>query len=148
MCIPQQNIELIFSPGRKQIWVGIGCQKGVSCLLIELGLNKVCQKYRIDPQTIDRIATIETKASEPGLVEFCLKNNFRLQTFSSTTLSSISVPNPSQIITKIMGTPSIAEAAALLCAAQNNSRAQLLVPKEIFRLPNQGSMTIAVATRA
>jgi cobalamin biosynthesis protein CbiG len=47
-----------------------------------------------------------------------------------------------------MGTPSIAEAAALLCAAQNHSRAQLLVPKEIFRLPDQGAITIAVATRA
>lgn len=107
----------------------------------------MCQKHRIDPRTIDRIATIESKASELGLVEFCLKNNFRLQTFSSTTLSNISVPNPSEIITKIMGTPSIAEAAALLGAAQNNSKAKLLVPKEIFRLPDQGAITIAVATR-
>ena len=61
--------------------------------------------------------------------------------FSKKDLSSIIVPNPSNIVKNEIGTPSVAEASCLLAAGEES---KLLEEKRIFK--NQsGAVTIAVA---
>jgi cobalamin biosynthesis protein CbiG len=126
------------------LWVGIGCNRGISRQMIEAAIEKVFRENQLAESAIAGIATIDVKIGEVGLIELCCERNFPFKTFSSEILRSICVANPSQAIEKEVGTFSVAEAAAL-CAAQCQN---LLVPKQIFRssTPNQkGAVTVAIA---
>lgn len=157
------------------LWVGIGCDRGTPKDLIESAIKQVCRGYHLAESAIAGIATIDTKANETGIVELCQDRNWALKTFPANVLSSQEVPNPSVIAAAKVGTPSVAEAAAL-CAIENRQdacstkdesaagagifpgRKRLLVPKQIFSTKNppalQGgvrggsAVTVAVAVCA
>ncbi|MEG4310385.1 MULTISPECIES: cobalamin biosynthesis protein [unclassified Microcoleus] len=99
------------------LWVGIGCEGGTGRELIETAIKQVCRAYHLAESAIAGIATIDTKAGEVGLLELCQARNWPLKTFGADILSSVEVPNPSNIVVKEVGTPSVAEAAAL-CAIE------------------------------
>ncbi|MCC3407474.1 MAG: cobalamin biosynthesis protein [Microcoleus sp. PH2017_10_PVI_O_A] len=150
------------------LWVGIGCNAGTSRELIETAIQSVCRAYHLAEGAIAGIATIDTKASEIGLLELCQARNWPLKTFAADVLSSVEVPNSSNIVAQEVGTPSVAEAGALCAIAQivtahqqqktqisiNHPRLfaficgshPLLVPKKVFRSEKMlGSVTVAVA---
>jgi len=131
------------------LWVGIGCERGTSRQLIETAIGQVCLNQHLAEGAIAGIATIDLKADEVGLVELCRDRNWPLRTFASDVLRSVCVPNPSDLVNAEVGTPSVAEAAAL-CAARESAIDQLpktlLVAKQIFRLEGQpGAVTVAIA---
>jgi len=97
------------------LWIGIGCKAGTSRELIETAIQNVCRAYHLAEGAIAGIATIDTKVGELGLLELCQARNWLLKTFAADILSSVAVPNPSDVAAKTVGTPSVAEAAAL-CA--------------------------------
>ncbi|YAF95345.1 MAG: cobalamin biosynthesis protein [Nodularia sp. CChRGM 3473] len=103
---------------KSNLWVGIGCQKGSSRQLIETAIQEVFTENQLEQSAIAGIATIDHKASEIGLVEFCRLRNLPLKTFSVESLSSVFVPNPAKTVEKEVGTPSVAEAAAILAASK------------------------------
>jgi cobalt-precorrin 5A hydrolase/precorrin-3B C17-methyltransferase len=141
------------------LWVGIGCERGTSRELIEAAIEQVCRQNHLAEGAIAGIATIDIKADEVGLVELCREGfanakgerNWPLRTFPAEVLRSVNVPNPSEVVAAEVGTPSVAEAAALL-GAQSPT---LLVPKQIVRSPIQnpkskiqnpkGAVTVAIA---
>ena len=131
----------------KKLWVGIGCQKGISQQLINLVIKKVFQENQLIYHEIAGIATIDKKASEIGLLEFCNLEKLPLKTFSAELLNNVLVPNPNNTITKLVGTSSVAEASAILAASEiTSAEITLLVPKQIFRFQDKGgSLTLAVA---
>jgi cobalt-precorrin 5A hydrolase/precorrin-3B C17-methyltransferase len=144
------------------LWVGIGCQRGTSWQLIDLAIEKVFEENGLCQSAIAGIATIDIKASEVGLVEFCNRHNLSLKTFSAEILHRVLVPNPSKITHQKVSIPSVAEAAAIVAATQLNFlftdslsidaeqlQVKLLVPKRIFQLKGQlGAVTLAVAQDA
>ena len=99
------------------LWIGIGCNAGTSRELIETAIQSVCRAYHLAEGAIAGIATIDTKAGEVGLLELCEARNWPLKTFAADILSSVEVPNPSNIAAASVGTPSVAEAAALCAIA-------------------------------
>ena len=124
------------------LWVGIGCQRGVSQLAIQHAIESVFAKYDLDLATIAGIATLDRKANEPGLVDYCRESGWFLKTYSPERLNSVTVAHSSQLVSTLVETASVAEAAAL-CAAQTDI---LLVPRQKFRLDaNSGWVTIALA---
>ncbi len=156
------------------LWLGIGCERYTARELIETAIQNVCRGYHLAESAIAGIATIDTKAGEVGLLELCQARNWPLKTFAADILSSVEVPNPSNIAAKQVGTPSVAEAAALCavelisctilknrqdaCEAKSESacevgllpaRQRLLVPKQIFRSKNpplsQGGVRVGSA---
>lgn len=130
----------------KNLWVGIGCTSGISADLLSVAMEQIEQNYQLPITAIAGIATIDIKAKEPGLLEFCHRYNFDLKPFTAEMLSTVTVPHPNMAIAKIVATPSVAEAAAILAASHRNLAVKLLVTKQIFRLPEQpGAVTIAVA---
>jgi cobalt-precorrin 5A hydrolase len=139
--------------------VGIGCTKGTSQQLIERAIGQVFRENQLAESAIAGFATINSKSEELGLLELCQHQNLFLKTFPPDVLSQISVPNPSQVVGKKVGTCSVAEAAAL-CAASDFTFVEssqimvisvglgvkLVVPKQIFSLEGlPGIVTIAVA---
>ncbi len=123
------------------LWVGIGCQRGVSKLVIQRAIESVFTEYDLDLATIAGIATLDRKANELGLVKYCRDSGWFLKIYSPERLNSVTVDRSSQLVSGLVGTASVAEAAAL-CAAQTD---MLLVPKQKFRLnPESGFVTVAI----
>jgi cobalamin biosynthesis protein CbiG len=124
------------------LWIGIGCQRGVSKLVLQRAIESVCTKYNLDLATVAGLATLDRKANEPGLVEYCRESGLLLKTYSPEQLNSIAVAHPSNLVAAVAGTTSVAEAAAL-SAAQTDI---LLIPKQKFRLDREsGYVTVAIA---
>ncbi|MBW4454388.1 MAG: cobalamin biosynthesis protein [Nostoc indistinguendum CM1-VF10] len=140
------------------LWVGIGCKRGTSWQLIDWAIEQAFGENQLCQSAIAGIATIDTKASEFGLVKLCHLRNLPLKTFSAQILRCVCVPNPATITEHKVGTPSVAEAAAILAATQTplltvspftSTKAlgvRFLIPKQIFKLEGQpGAVTLAVA---
>ena len=126
----------------KYLWVGIGCQRGVSKLAIQRAIESVFTEYDLDIATIAGLATVDLKVHEPGLLDYCRELGWFLKIYSPERLNSVVVTHPSQLVSELAGTASVAEAAAL-CAAQTDI---LLVPKQKFRLDlESGCVTVAIA---
>jgi cobalt-precorrin 5A hydrolase/precorrin-3B C17-methyltransferase len=120
------------------LWLGIGCIRGTEQEVIAEAIISVFERYHLALDSIAGIATIDIKADEPGLIAYCQEKGFPLKTFTAEELRDINVPNPSPIVNEEVGTPSVAEAAALKMGAT------LLVSKQI----EAASVTVAVSLAA
>jgi cobalt-precorrin 5A hydrolase/precorrin-3B C17-methyltransferase len=138
-----------------------------------MAVGEVFKQYQLAEGAIATITTIDIKADEVGLVEFCRSRNLPLQTFTADELRTVAVPNPSVVVEKEVGTPSVAEAAALLSHAEARRRrgeerrrggedvetsltrsasrqgigasGGLIVSKQVVRVPGEpGAVTVAV----
>jgi cobalt-precorrin 5A hydrolase/precorrin-3B C17-methyltransferase len=138
------------------LWVGIGCERGTSKALIARAVQQVCQAHHLAEAAIAGVATIDVKADEVGLVGFCQERHFPLRCFPAELLRTVAVPHPSAIVQAEVGTPSVAEAAAILASREAgieqqqkesaSQKTELLVSKQIVRVPEQpGAVTIAIA---
>jgi cobalt-precorrin 5A hydrolase / precorrin-3B C17-methyltransferase len=124
----------------KVLWVGIGCERGTSRELIETAIEETCQTYHLATEAIAGIASINLKIDEAGIIEFCQRRNLCLKTFTSEELKQVDVPTPSEVVQQEVGTPSVAEAAAILAGEH------LRVSKQIFKSESQsGAVTVAIA---
>lgn len=116
------------------VWLGIGCRRGTSRALIETAIAQILSQHELSEDQIAGIATVDRKSDEPGLITYCEARQLPLLLFSIEQLAAIAVPNPS--VDRI-GTPSVAEAAAILASGSD----WLIVPKQV--IDNQ--VTIAIA---
>ena len=133
---------LVANVAPKDLWVGIGCQRGISKLAIQRAIESVFAEYDLDLATIAGLATLDRKANEVGLVAYCQESGLFLKTYPPERLDAITVASSSQLVSALVGTVSVAESAAL-CAAQTKI---LLVPKQKIRLdPESGWVTVAIA---
>ena len=129
------------------LWIGIGCERDTSKELIANSLKNFLDSSNISPHSIAGLATIDKKKDEMGILEFAKENNLPLKFFTKEDLSDISVPNPSSVVQKEIGTPSVAEASCLLAAGYES---RLLKEKKIFKNQDlskneSGAVTIAIA---
>jgi len=123
------------------LWIGIGCERNTSKELIANSLNNFLESGNLSQQSIAGFATIDIKKNEKGILELAEEKNLPIKFFSKKDLSTIIVPNPSNVVQKEIGTPSVAEASCLLAAGEES---KLLEEKRIFK--NQsGAVTIAIA---
>jgi cobalt-precorrin 5A hydrolase/precorrin-3B C17-methyltransferase len=120
------------------LWLGIGCIRGTEKAVIDRAIRDVFERYHLALDSIAGVATIDIKADESGLIAYCQEKGFPLKTFTAEDLRDINVPNPSPIVNEEVGTPSVAEAAALKMGAT------LLVSKQI----EAASVTVAVSLAA
>ncbi len=123
------------------LWVGIGCERNTSKELITNSLSNFLESGNLSQQSIAGFATIDIKKDEKGILELAKEKNLPIKFFSKEDLSTIIVPNPSNVVQNEIGTPSVAEASCLLAAGEES---KLLEEKRIFK--NQsGAVTIALA---
>jgi cobalamin biosynthesis protein CbiG len=106
--------------------VGAGCSRGCPAIeLLEL-IEHVLGEAGIAREQVGALATIDTRAEEPALVEIAGMMQWPLQTYPAQQLATVEVPTPSSVVASHAGTPSVAEAAALLSAR----RGRVVVPKQ------------------
>jgi cobalamin biosynthesis protein CbiG len=104
--------------------VGVGCSLG--CPPEEL-LGLVDDALAGTPGRVTALATVDRRADEPCVLAAAATHDVPLRTYSAERLARIRVPNPSATVAAHVGTPSVAEAAALASAGPD---ARLVVAKQ------------------
>jgi cobalt-precorrin 5A hydrolase/precorrin-3B C17-methyltransferase len=93
--------------------LGIGASKGVTVEELDELVTGTLAQHGLSARSISLVATVDAKADEAGIVELCARTGWTLVTHPAEVLAQTDVPNPSQHPMDAVGTPSVAEAAAL-----------------------------------
>jgi cobalt-precorrin 5A hydrolase len=119
---------------------GIGCNRNTPMDEIKDLLEKVLENRRLAAASLTRIATIDLKADEPGLLELAQTLGVPIDFFSKEKLGRIkNIQTPSTQVENHIGVKSVCEAAAILASKMGT----LIVPKQ--KTPN---VTVALARKA
>ena len=94
--------------------LGLGASRGVGADEVLALVDRALADAGLSAASVAAVGTADAKADEAGLVEACARRGWALTTFPAERLAEVDVPNPSEEPRKVLGTPSVAEAAALL----------------------------------
>ncbi|WP_204152865.1 precorrin-3B C(17)-methyltransferase [Leptolyngbya sp. CCY15150] len=136
---PPRSPQVCWHP--RTLWVGVGCERGVSAALLESSIRQVLQAQGLAWEAIAGVASLDLKQDEQGLLELARQWDWAMQFFPADQLATQPVPNPSTVVADAVGTPSVAEAAAIAVGVT------LIVEKQVFRDPS-GACTVAIARAA
>lgn len=126
-----------------RVMLGVGCDRGTPLATLQTAVDQALAMSGLGRETVHGLATIDRKNDEVCILDLAARMNWPLQFFSAEELARVPVPNPSATVLKYMGTPAVAEAAALL-AAQAGLDA-LLVEKHKHRGADGKSATVSIA---
>jgi cobalt-precorrin 5A hydrolase / precorrin-3B C17-methyltransferase len=115
--------------------VGVGCSGGASAAEIGELIDRSLAEARLAASSVAGLASVDAKRHEPGLLRLAEERGWSLRLHPGATLARIEVPSPSAVVQRAVGTPSVAEAAALA-----GDPAALVVTKRKSR-----RVTVAVA---
>ena len=116
--------------------VGVGGSTSPSAAELGELLQQTLDDNGLARAAVGEVATIDRRAGEAALRSL----DVPIRSFTAEALAQVPVPNPSAAVESAVGTPSVAEAAALAAAGPG---ATLVVPKRKGR-----TVTVAVARRA
>jgi len=104
---------------------GVGCRRAADPVEVVAGVRTALARGGWSELSLAAVATVDAKAEEPALHRLSKELGLPLRVFPAEELESVRVPTPSERVRRAVGTPSVAEAAAL--AAAPGSR--LVLPK-------------------
>ncbi len=110
----------------RNVHLGIGCRKGTAAETIGKAVRSVLERYNIDHRALQCAASIDLKAGEPGLLEFCRGEDLPLSCYSAEEL--LAVPGEfahSDFVESITGVDNVCERAAMMHADR------LIIPKTV-----------------
>ncbi|GEK03435.1 precorrin-3B C(17)-methyltransferase [Streptomyces sp. 1-11] len=138
------------APGEREVLlrppslvVGVGASRGAPADEVLALVEEALREAGLSPRSVTELATVDAKSEEPGVVAAAERLGVPLVTYPAAELADVAVPNPSGAPLAAVGTPSVAEAAALARGGE------LLVPKrKSVRADGRPAMaTCAVARR-
>lgn len=137
-------------PGRREtgppaasLTVGVGASRGAPQDEVLGLIRDTLAGAGLSPLSVAELATVDARAGEPGIVAAAARLGVPLLTYPAEVLARVEVPHPSGAPLAAVGTPSVAEAAALAGGGE------LLVPKRKSRPEGRAAMvTCAVVRRA
>ncbi|MDE7137654.1 MAG: cobalt-precorrin 5A hydrolase [Ruminococcus sp.] len=101
----------------KNLIIGIGCKRGVSCETIEKRVSESLLSAEISAERICAVTTIDIKSEEKGLNEYCQKNNFVLKYFTADELMNLHGDfTTSEFVRKTTGADNVCERSAVICS--------------------------------
>jgi cobalt-precorrin 5A hydrolase len=124
---PQAQRVLYLRP--HNLILGIGCKKGTSKGDVQAAITAFLRKNRRSFLSVKKIVSIEHKAAEAGILEFCRERGLTFQTLSVAELLAIEPELPtSAFVKETVGVGNVAEACALL----GGDRTRLIGGKTIY----------------
>ncbi|MFE6131965.1 precorrin-3B C(17)-methyltransferase [Streptomyces sp. NPDC056437] len=121
--------------------VGVGASSGAPADEIVGLIEETLRDVGLSALCVGELATVDAKASEPGIVAAAGHFGVPLVTHAAERLADIDVPNPSEAPLAAVGTPSVAEASALAGGGQ------LLVPKRKSSPKGRAAMATCAVVR-
>lgn len=121
----------------------MGAARGVPAAEVDALIQAALREAGLRALDVAELATVDSKAGETGITKAAELLGVPLRTYPAALLAGVEVPNPSGAPLGAVGTPSVAEAAALAGGGE------LLVPKRKSRPADGGPAraTCAVARR-
>ncbi|GHE88763.1 precorrin-3B C(17)-methyltransferase [Streptomyces griseoluteus] len=128
--------------------VGVGASRGAPVEEVLGLIEEALREAGLSVRSVAELATVDAKSEEPGIVAAAERLGVPLVTYPADELAAVSVPNPSDAPLAAVGTPSVAEAAAL------RTGGELLVPKRksaaspamatcaVVRRPGRGRLAV------
>ncbi|MGW4676370.1 precorrin-3B C(17)-methyltransferase [Streptomyces sp. NPDC004324] len=137
---PAEGLVILRPPS---LVVGVGASKGAAVDEVAGLVEDALRDAGLSARSVAELATVDAKSEEPGIVGAAARLGVPLVTYPAAELAAVDVPNPSGAPLAAVGTPSVAEAAALLRGGE------LLVPKrKSVRADGRPAMaTVAVVRR-
>ncbi|MEU0433336.1 precorrin-3B C(17)-methyltransferase [Streptomyces sp. NPDC006290] len=132
--------EVVLRP--PSLVVGVGASRGAPVDEV-LGLvGDALREAGLSVRSVAELATVDAKSEEPGILGAAARLGVPVVTYSAGELAAVAVPNPSDAPLAAVGTPSVAEAAALVGGGE------LLVPKrKSVRADGQPAMATCAIVR-
>ena len=124
-----------------KIALGIGCDRGTPAATIEQCIAEALACCGATLGDVSAVASIDLKADELGILQVAAAHGWSICFYTAATLAQVAVPNPSETVRQHTGTPSVAEAAALLAAASP----QLLIEKHRCCGADGRNATVSIA---
>jgi cobalt-precorrin 5A hydrolase/precorrin-3B C17-methyltransferase len=94
--------------------LGVGSSSGVSVEELDELITTTLAEQGLSARSVSFVATVDAKADEHGILDMCARTGWSLVTHAASVLAEQDVPNPSQHPLDAVGTPSVAEAAAMM----------------------------------
>lgn len=95
--------------------LGVGCKKNTSQGTIEAAFRTVCEKANMDEKAIKMVCSIDRKAQEPGLLDFCRSHGFPFHTYTAEQLRAVEGNfSVSAFVREITGVDNVCERSAVL----------------------------------
>ncbi|MCI5196504.1 MAG: cobalamin biosynthesis protein CbiG [Candidatus Electrothrix sp. AW5] len=132
--VEQQGRAVLLHP--KALVIGIGCNRNTSADEISNALDHVCQVNKLARESVSKLASIDLKSDEPGLLTFARSHNLSLDFYTPEQLNQVQGIAASAAVLRATGAKAVAEPAAILCSGNGT----LLVQK--MKFPN---VTVAIA---
>jgi cobalt-precorrin 5A hydrolase len=113
--------------------LGIGCRRGVSADDIDTAIMAVLNGTAL--AQVRAVATLDRKAREPGLVDFCARHGLPLVSFPAAQIDAAAATDSARV-RALAGVGGVCEPCALLASREG----RIVVEKTIV-----GDVTVAVA---
>ncbi len=114
----------------RNLSVGIGCRKGVTLAEVQLALQETFRVFGLDLRSIKKLASIDFKMSEPGLLDLADELKVPLLGFSREEIASLDgCYEASKQVFERIGVGGVCEPVAMLAANHGVS----LMPKQKHR---------------
>ena len=121
----------------KIVTLGIGCRRGTPCEKIETAVDAVLTSNAVDSRAVCRIASIDVKRDEAGLLAYAEKRALPLAFFTAEELAAISGEfDESEFVRRTVGVGNVCERAAV-CRGESH----------IIRKSAMDGVTVAAAVR-
>ena len=116
--------------------LGVGAARGVAAVEVLDLVDAALAGAGLAAASVHHVATVAAKAGEAGLLAAAERRGWPVVAHPAADLAAVAVPSPSPVVQAAVGTPSVAEAAAL------HDAEELVVPKR-----KSAAATVAVARR-
>ena len=98
----------------RSIACGIGCRRGIAAGAVEEAISLACERAGIFPVAVDRVASIDVKAHEAGLLAFCEAHDLPFRVYPADELALVAGSvSPSAFVRDTVGVDNVCERAAL-----------------------------------
>jgi len=119
----------------RRLVVGLGCTLDAVECEVEDAVTGCLAEAGLSRDGVRLIATVDRRRAHPAVGALAARLGVEIEAYGAEALRQVDVPNPSAPVQAAVGTPSVAEAAALLA-----SRGRLLQAKVV-----RGKVTVAIA---
>lgn len=103
--------------------LGLGCDRGTSVATLAEAVAQALARLNLEHPAVMGLASIDIKADEPCMHALAQRLDCPIRFYSAQQLAVVPVPNPSAMVLRHTGTPSVSEAAALLAAGSRGQPA-------------------------
>lgn len=114
--VPPLSDRLVLFP--RCLAAGLGLHRGVGAEELVSFVAGVFQNNGLALSALGRVGTIADRSGEPGLREMAEALGVELVFFTKGQLGGVRVPNPSPTASRLIGIPSVCEAAAILAGGK------------------------------